>query len=87
MEKSKLIEKLKENKNNPKQIAFDSRVFLEKTCNEVKVDFKLIEEIREINKLNYSHDYIELKKNLQKIYNDYINYVSKELKQKEKDSF
>ncbi len=87
MERSKLLKELKNCKNKPHQITFKSRVFLEKTCNELKLDFELIEELRELNKINYSHEYITLKNNLQEAYKKYINYVTKELKQKETDSF
>ena len=83
MERSKLIKKLKEDKGDPHQIAFDSRIFLEKTCHELKVDFELIEEILKINKIPYSHEYSTLKKDLQKAYNEYIKYSSKKLKNKE----
>jgi hypothetical protein len=86
MEKSKLTEIIKKDKDKPKQLAFDSRIFLNKTCKEIQQDLELIEELHQKNKMHYSHDYVTLKNNLIEAYEKFTNYVSNELRKKETTS-
>lgn len=83
MEKSKLTEIIRKDKNKPRQLAFDSRIFLDKTCKEMEKDIELIEELQQKNKIHYSHEYITLKNNLMEAYNKFSNYISTELRKKE----
>ncbi|HKL23453.1 MAG TPA: hypothetical protein VJ895_01755 [Candidatus Nanoarchaeia archaeon] len=86
MDKSKLTEIVKKDRYRPKQLAFDSRVFLTKTCNEIKKDLEMIEELQQKNKIHYSHEYITLKNNLMEAYEKFTDYVSSQLKKKETTS-
>jgi hypothetical protein len=86
MEKSKLVEIIKKDKNKPHQLAFDSRIFLNKTCKEIEKNIELIEELQQKNKIHYSHEYVNLKNNLIKAYNQFSDYLSNEFKKREINS-
>jgi uncharacterized membrane protein len=86
MKTLKLTEIMKKDKNKPHQLAFDSRVFLDKTCQEMEKDIELIEELKQKNKIHYSHEYVVLKNNLMEAYNKFTKYISNELRKKETTS-